>query len=209
MRKKLLNKGTNLFINYGMTEAMRSTFLDCKKYPKKIHTEGKPFSGALIKIYKKNKKDKIGQIFLKGKHLARGYSEAKLWKLNFDGKWFKTTDLGYLDKDNFLIFHGRNNNTININGVNYFLDDIENLLKKKFKNIKYKILNISNSKNYYNSELYLFVEKLIDMSQIQKILKQKKINITFRKQILIKNFKFEKTGKLNIKNLINLVKNDK
>ena len=27
--------------------------------------------------------------FLKGKHLARGYSESKLWKLNFDGKWFK------------------------------------------------------------------------------------------------------------------------
>ena len=42
-RKKVLSFKTNLFINYGMTEAMRSTFLDCKKYKHKIHTEGKPF----------------------------------------------------------------------------------------------------------------------------------------------------------------------
>ena len=36
-----------------MTEAMRSTFLDCMKYKNKIHTEGKPFAGIKIKFLKK------------------------------------------------------------------------------------------------------------------------------------------------------------
>ena len=38
-RKKILNLGVNLYINYGSTEAMRSTFLNCKKFQNKIHRE--------------------------------------------------------------------------------------------------------------------------------------------------------------------------
>ena len=35
-----------MFINYGTTEVMRTTFLDVKKYPNKINTEGN-----LLKIF--------------------------------------------------------------------------------------------------------------------------------------------------------------
>ena len=53
LRKKLLALGINLYINYGMTEAMRLTFLNCRKYKNKIATEGKPFKGIKLKL--KNK----------------------------------------------------------------------------------------------------------------------------------------------------------
>ena len=35
-RKIIMKIKINLFINYGMTEAMRSTFLNCVSYPKKF-----------------------------------------------------------------------------------------------------------------------------------------------------------------------------
>ena len=56
LRKKLIqkNKKMKLIINYGLTEAMRATFLNSKKKPNKITTEGKPIDEVKIKIKNKN-----------------------------------------------------------------------------------------------------------------------------------------------------------
>ena len=112
-----------------MTEAMRSTFLNCKKYPTKIHTEGKPFRGVSIKT-----KNKTSEILIKGNNLAISYLDKNSWKSNIENGWFKTGDIGELDKQNFLTFKGRNIDNININGLNYSLNTIENLIKKIQKN---------------------------------------------------------------------------
>ena len=85
-----------------MTEAMRSTFLNLKKNKKKIHTEGKPLNGVRIKI-KKNHLKKYGEILIKGKNLACGYSDKNEWNKKFKKEYFYTCDIGYLDKDNFGI----------------------------------------------------------------------------------------------------------
>ncbi len=124
LRKKILDIDVNLFINYGMTEAMRASFLNCKKYPNKIHTEGKPFDGVRIKILKNFKKN-FGKVLVKGKNLALGYSDSKLWKSQLIKGWFKTGDLGLLDKSGFFVFHGRDIDNINVNGINYDLKIIE------------------------------------------------------------------------------------
>ena len=65
-----------------------------------------------------------------------------------------------MDKQKFLTFKGRNIDNININGLNYSLNTIENLIKKN-KKINLKIINISNDKNNYNNELYLFLDKKV------------------------------------------------
>ena len=49
-------------------------------------------------------------------HLYRGY--------------FKTGDLGYLDKDNYLYFTSRKKNIIIVGGINVYPEDIEEGLKK-------------------------------------------------------------------------------
>ena len=111
-----------------MTEAMRSTFLNCQKYPTKIHTEGKPFKCG---IKTKNKTWNI----IKGNNLAISYLDKNSWKSNIENGWFKTGDIGELDKQNFLTFKGRNIDNININGLNYSLNTIENLIKKNTKKL--------------------------------------------------------------------------
>ena len=130
LRKKIINKGIKLFLNYGTTEAMRSTFLNCMKNPTKIHTEGKPFIGIKIKI-SKFKNSNFGEILVKGKNLANSYSNIKEWKSRIENGWFKTGDIGCLDKDKYLIFQKRKTDIIKINDVSYSKDLIENLIKKK------------------------------------------------------------------------------
>ena len=131
LRKKLLALGINLYINYGMTEAMRSTFLNCRKYKNKIATEGKPFKGIKIKIKKINN-NKVGEILIKGKNLAFSYSDKKIWKQKIDNGYFKSGDIGYLDEDNFLIFKGRDDDKIDIKGNIFYASNLEAKLKKNF-----------------------------------------------------------------------------
>ena len=202
--EKILRLGSNIFINYGMTEAMRSTFLNCKKYPTKIHTEGKPFRGVSIKT-----KNKTSEILIKGNNLAISYLDKNSWKSNIENGWFKTGDIGELDKQNFLTFKGRNIDNININGLNYSLNTIENLIKKKYKKINLKIINISNDKNNYNNELYLFLDKKGYFNKIIKLLNKNGIKVFFKNYFVIKKFKFENTGKIKIKNLYKYLRNEK
>ena len=193
LRKKIVSLKINLFINYGMTEAMRSTFLNYEKFKNKIHTEGKPFKGVNIKILKN--KNKFGKILIKGKNLAYRYNDIKIWKKKFKSNYFDSGDIGYLDKDNFLIFKSRVSNKININGIVFYLDEIENILKKKFSISIVKIVKLNKSK------FYLILDKQIDKNLIYNFLKNKKINIFFEEII---SFKLDKkdTGKIDMTNII-------
>ena len=201
LRKKFLDIGPNLFINYGMTEAMRTSFLNCKKFPTKIHTEGKPFKGIKIKILKNTKK-KFGQVFIKGKNLVLGYSNKNLWKSKIKNGWFRTGDLGSIDKDGFFIFHGRDVDNINVNGINYNLKNVENEIKNFFKIPNIKILNITKKLNNFESTLYLFIDKKINSKSIYLFLRKNNFNISFKNIIFTKEFIVNNTGKISINNLL-------
>jgi len=196
-RKKILEQNINLFLNYGMTEAIRTTFFHVNKYKNKLHTEGKPINGVKIKIIKENS-EKYGLILVKGKNLAYGYNNRKEWNKKFLQGYFNTGDIGYLDKDNFLIFKSRLGNKINVNGKSYFTENIEELIKNYLKIEKLKIIR-------NDDKFYLISEKKINNNALYVLLRQKKINITFDK-ILYSKILFTETGKFkftNIKRLIN------
>ena len=193
LRKKILKMKTNLFINYGMTEAMRSTFLDCMKYKNKIHTEGKPFAGIKIKILKKDGSSD-GEIMIKGKNLAKSYSNKKEWNSRIINGWFKTEDLGKLDKDNFLIYSSRISDNLNINDINYSKLSIEKLLQNKFKISNIKIINI---KNKNQNKLYLLTDKRIKKETLYKFLLIKKIKVSFEKIIYRKEINSGTLGKIS------------
>ena len=205
LRRKLLALGINLYINYGMTEAMRSTFLDCSKYKNKIATEGKPFKGIKIKIKKINN-NKIGEILIKGKNLAYSYSNRKIWSQKIHNGYFKSGDIGYLDEDNFLIFKGRDNDKIDFKGNIFYASNLETKLKKKFQLKNVKILNKTNLKK--DNKVYLFLEKKLKKKEIYIFFQNENINLSFEKIIYTK-FHFNETGKLKVNNLIKLINEKK
>ena len=208
LRKKILrfNKKIQIVINYGLTEVMRATFLNLRKNPKKINTEGKPFKGVSLKIMGKDKnfckKNEIGNIFLKGKSLALGYLNKKEWKKKFFKGWFNTEDLGYLDNDGFLVYKSRKNSILNIYGNNIIAEEIEEKLNIAF-NLNFMIIQLDYLKKGLENLIYLIVEGNLqpNKKKIIKILSNLEPKVIPNKIINIKKFPRTFNFKIN-RNLI-------
>ncbi len=171
----------------------------------KIHTEGKPFPGVKIKILKSNKfNKKSGEILIKGKNLAYSYENIKIWRSRFVNSFYKSGDLGIIDKNGYLIFKGRIENRINFNGKIYNTELIEEKIKKKFKLNKLKILS---RKIKGQLKIILFIESKtkIQTDKLYLFLRKENININFYRLSYI-NFNKQDTGKINAKKLIKYFK---
>jgi len=74
----------------------------------------------------------IGEIWAKGPSVMLGYyKNEKLTNEAFENGWFKTGDLGYTDKDDFLHIAGRQKNVIiSKSGKNVFPEEIEDILNR-------------------------------------------------------------------------------
>ena len=97
----------------------------------------------------------IGEIVCESKMLFDGY--LSLYKNEiylFKNKYFKTGDLGYLDRKGFLYYVGRKKNVIKKSGYMIYPEEIENKILK-IKNVKeisiqgIFVENISNEKIIY------------------------------------------------------------
>lgn len=71
-----------------------------------------------------------GEIQIQGKNVMLGYYEDEAATQDaFEGKWFRTGDLGHIDEDGFLFITGRAKNLIILsNGENVSPEELESLL---------------------------------------------------------------------------------
>ena len=220
-RKWLKNNfiSTNIFHHYGTTEASRSFFVNRGKkdnFSNPTNNVGQKADGIELKIksIKKTKKQKIGEIFIKGPHLAKGYFEIDK-DINFFpiGKWFSTKDIGFINNKE-LILLGRLNSMINVGGQKIYpeeieknvnkLDDIKDSICSSFpdkifkelpgliiqKNINSKISNkslLNKIKDIFNDlPSYKRPKKIVFIKKLPRTKNEKKIR---SKKILEKFFK--------------------
>ncbi len=122
--------GFNFIQGYGLTET--SPILALNQIDNfKDNAAGLPLPSVELKIHEPDEEG-VGEIYAKGPSVMLGYykNEAAT-RDTFDGDWFKTGDIGFIDKDGFLHITGRKKNVIiSKSGKNVFPEEIEDKLNR-------------------------------------------------------------------------------
>ena len=114
-------------IGYGLTETaplLAGSILGKKI---KLSSTGTPFPYVEVKVKDPDPKTGEGELLFKSPSVMLGYykDEKQTQEVMEDG-WFKSGDLGYVDKDGFIFISGRSKNVIiGSGGENIFPEQIE------------------------------------------------------------------------------------
>ena len=151
-------------IGYGLTE---TSPLLAGASPKTVKYRSTGFSppGQQLKLINVNPKTGEGEVVAKGENIMKGYfkDEEKTRECFTDDGWFRTGDLGFMNKENRLYIRGRLKNMIvGASGENIYPEAIESV--------------INNQKLVLESIVYELKGKLVakvhlDYEEIEKVFK--------------------------------------
>jgi len=130
VEKGFTDLGFRIVQGYGLTETS-PVLAAGTDFEQKIGSVGKVFPSVKIKIVDKDENG-VGEIYAKGPNVMLGYFQnEEATKKVFDKDWFKTGDLGYIDKKGFLFLAGRKKSVIVLkNGKNVFPEELENVINR-------------------------------------------------------------------------------
>ncbi len=120
-------------MGYGLTE---TSPLVTGTHPKDVRfgSSGKALSGIEIKIDSSNPSEIEGEVLVKGSNVMLGYykDEARTKEVLSEDGWFRTGDLGIIDKEGYLFIKGRSKNMIlGPNGKNIYPEEIETVINQQ------------------------------------------------------------------------------
>jgi long-chain acyl-CoA synthetase len=208
-------------IGYGLTET--SPLLAGANPSKSVFdSTGPKIEGIELIINNPDKKTGEGEIWAKGPTIMKGYyKEPEMTKevLTPDG-WFKTGDLGTLDKRNNLYIKGRLKNMIlSSSGENIYPEEIESIInnfrfvveslvvQKKGKLVALVHINMEELEKKYN-DLKQDMSKQFD-EKIEEVLRelQDYVNTQVNKfsqiqKVVLQPVPFQKTATLKIKRFL-------
>ncbi len=122
--------GIEVMEGYGITECAPLVAVN-RPYKVRYHSVGQPVERCLVRIDVpdgKGNPEETGEILVKGDNVMLGYFEDPdtTKEVFAEDGWFRTGDLGYMDKDNYIYITGRKKNLIlGSNGKNIFPEEIE------------------------------------------------------------------------------------
>lgn len=128
--------GITLYQGYGLTETSPVVAVENAENTRN-GSVGKPLPKMEVKIDEPNHEG-IGEIWVKGPSVMLGYyNDEEKTKEVMKGGWFKTGDLGRIDKDGFIFITGRKKDVIVLkNGKNVFPEELENLINNNVEYVK-------------------------------------------------------------------------
>jgi long-chain acyl-CoA synthetase len=122
--------GFPIIQGYGLTETSPVVSVNPPNAPKN-ESIGLPLPGLEVKILNPGEKG-IGEIAIKGPSVFKGF-----WKNEeataevFEGEWFKTGDMGFIDSEGYLYITGRKKSVIvTKGGKNIYPEEIETYLSQ-------------------------------------------------------------------------------
>ncbi len=127
--KELYDFGIVVFEGYGITECAPLVAVN-PNGKARFGSVGLPVRDCEVKILDPGSDGK-GEILVKGKNVMLGYyrnEEATREAFTEDG-WFRTGDIGYIDRDGYIYITGRKKNVIILsNGKNVYPEELEEKL---------------------------------------------------------------------------------
>jgi len=178
VKSKLLKKNFNIYEMYGVSEIGTVTSICINKDIKNFKSVGKECSNAEIKILSNDnkflKRKERGEIVCRTPlRFTKYFNLNKLTNDSFFKNYFKTGDIGYLDKNKYLYYLGRKKNIIKISGISVYPEDIETIVLQN-KNIseaavinfvekngleKFVLCVVIKNKKYDKKKLYYYCQE--------------------------------------------------
>ena len=152
-----------IVMNYGLTEAMRSTFFDLREGASRPGSVGRPAPGVEIKIVDESGESvapgEEGEIVVRGANLAAGYwGNGAEWARRTPGGWFHTGDYGRIDDGGYLFYIGRRDDMINVAGEKVSPELIEAALRKVWPDLAFAVAGVPDPAGVRGHVPAVFVE---------------------------------------------------
>ena len=138
--------GFRVIQGYGLTECAPLAAVNPDRAPKDV-SAGVVLPGGQLKIINADA-DGVGEICYRGDNVMLGYYNmpAETAEVKKNG-WLMTGDLGYIDRDGYLIITGRKKNVIvTANGKNIFPEELETYLSRSNYVSECVVLGFMNEK---------------------------------------------------------------
>ena len=156
---------------YGLTETSPILALNSPDNFKD-DAAGVPLPGVEVKIGDPDE-DGIGEVLARGPNVMIGYyknpgATAEV----FDGEWFKTGDLGYIDAEGFLHISGRKKNVIiSKSGKNVYPEEVEDVLNRSRYVLESLVYGEHDAKlgEVIAAQIVVDAEALIELAEARKI----------------------------------------
>ncbi|MBS8122166.1 AMP-binding protein [Candidatus Vampirococcus lugosii] len=196
---------------YGITECSPVISINPPIKSKKGSVGLAIYGGDVKIVGLENKKilgnNKEGMIYFKGDNVFAGYLDKNLENPfeNIDGKlYYKTGDLGYLDKDGYIYITGRLKRFIKIAGEMISLPFVESILNKKYGNS----IAIEALEKDGQAKIVLFSTENINLEQAQDFLRQNGVSnlVKLSETMIIDELPVLGTGKIDYKILKKMIK---
>jgi long-chain acyl-CoA synthetase len=172
--------GTPLIEGYGLSET--SPVLCCNPLngKHKQGTIGIPMPSTEVAIFDEQGNElpqgETGEICARGPQVMRGYWNADNVGVFFEGAWFRTGDIGLMDKDGFFKIVDRKKDMIKVSGFNVFPSEVENVVAAHPKVMEVAAIGVPDARS--GEVIKIFVVKKDQSLTDQELLKYCHENLT-------------------------------
>jgi long-chain acyl-CoA synthetase len=164
----LKESGFPYCVGYGLTETS-PLVTGSDQTGVRFRSAGKSIKGIEIKIANPDPRNGEGEVLIKGPNVMKGYyrDPEKTKEVLDENGWFRSGDLGLIDKEGYLFIKGRLKNVIiGANGKNIYPEEIESIINE-FPFVMESL--VIPKDNQLIAKVYLNDEEIDEEFKIQKM----------------------------------------